>query len=318
MRERRALLTILGILLIILAVLIYLYLTLVRPVQLSQRAEITPGMKHIFTIYGYGSKPEEHFNRPHGVAVDKKGNFYVTDTNNHRILVFDSRGRFLRKIGKAGAGEGEIRYPLGLAIAPNGDIYVASRMLSKIVVYNQEGKFSREIKEANPLAPFVSNRELYVVTAGQLVFFDLEGNLIKRWGRQGSFVGEYDFPGGIFVDIKGNIYISDSNNGRLQAFDKKGSLLWVTKSKSLFGLPEAIVGDNKGRLFVVDAFDMKIKVFRVQDAQKIIELGDSGQDDGQFYYPSGLAYAGNGIFYIADKFNHRVQKVRITPPRLRK
>ncbi|MFQ5574359.1 MAG: 6-bladed beta-propeller [Terriglobia bacterium] len=318
MSQRKAIVGALAVLTIMLAVLIYLYLTLIRPPQLTQRADPQAGIRHVFTIYGYGDKAEELFDKPHGVAVDNEGNVYVTDTNNHRVLVFDERGRFIKKIGKAGSGEGELRHPLGIDVADNGDIYVVSRELNKVVVLDRRGKLKREMEAANPLQVRVLEDEVLVVTASEVLFYDLKGKGLRRWGSLGSAEGEIDFPGGLYVDSKGVVYVSDSNNKRIQAFNKKnGELLWASDKQVSFGLPESIVGDEEGRLFVMDAFHMTIKVLRAKDGKKLVELGDQGQADGEFYYPSGLDYAGDGFFYVADKFNHRVQKVRITPPALR-
>src|SRR2546428_13657762 len=43
-----------------------------------------------------GDQPGQ-FNVPHSIAVDAQNNIYVADRGNHRIQVFDSNGKFLRK-----------------------------------------------------------------------------------------------------------------------------------------------------------------------------------------------------------------------------
>ncbi|MCH8741863.1 6-bladed beta-propeller [Patescibacteria group bacterium] len=42
---------------------------------------------------------EGEFDFPHEIEIDKNGNIYVADTNNHRIQLFDSNGKFLFKFG---------------------------------------------------------------------------------------------------------------------------------------------------------------------------------------------------------------------------
>jgi hypothetical protein len=44
------------------------------------------------------------------------------------------------------------------------------------------------------------------------------------------------------------------------------------------------------------------------------KVGSWGHNEGELYYPAGIAYGGNETFAIADKFNDRVQVLRIPSP----
>jgi len=48
--------------------------------------------------------------------------------------------------------------------------------------------------------------------------FDLEGNLLARWGSKGSGEGQFNIPSGIAIDSKGNVYVADGKNNRIQKF----------------------------------------------------------------------------------------------------
>jgi DNA-binding beta-propeller fold protein YncE len=60
-----------------------------------------------------------------GLAADAQGNLYVADTGRNRILIFSSRGAFVRQIGRGGSGLGEFTQPMALAFAPDGGFFVA-------------------------------------------------------------------------------------------------------------------------------------------------------------------------------------------------
>ncbi len=309
----------LAVLLILLMGLIYLFWVLSRPPEAKGPVKVG-GLTHLFSIYGYGPKPEDQFSKPHGIAVDKDKNIYVTDTEHGRILVFDKNGKFLLKFGKKGEKKGEMQGPLGIAVADDGHIYVCDRILSKILIFNERGKLVKEIKEMMPLVPCIDDGKLFVATYGHISIFDLEGKLIQRWGQRGKVEGNFDFPNGIAVDKKGNVYVSDGNNMRLQAFDKDGEVLWVVGSppKSMyernrrFQLPMGLTVDGDGYLYLVDSFDDSIRIFNSK-GKEVGKVGERGRLDGQLNWSTGIAYMGNNVFAIADKFNNRAQVVRIVP-----
>ena len=59
----------------------------------------------------------------------------MSDYWNDRIQVFDPQGRFLRKWGIRGSGDGEFSQPQGLAIDSEGDVYVSDQGNHRILVF---------------------------------------------------------------------------------------------------------------------------------------------------------------------------------------
>jgi hypothetical protein len=54
------------------------------------------------TQWGSTGSGDGEFDNPYGVAVAASGNFYVADSDNHRIQKFDSSGTFLTQWGSSG------------------------------------------------------------------------------------------------------------------------------------------------------------------------------------------------------------------------
>ena len=81
---------------------------------------------------------------PQGLRFDNKGNVYVSDRDNDRIQVFDPQGRFLRKWGVTGSGDGEFRWPQGLGIDSEGNVYVSDQGNDRIQVFDSQGRFLRK------------------------------------------------------------------------------------------------------------------------------------------------------------------------------
>ena len=68
----------------------------------------TGGKKHELTTPG-------DFSGPTGVALDKDGNVYVTDTMNYRVEIFDADGKFISQFGPHCDSPGCFAHPKGIA-----------------------------------------------------------------------------------------------------------------------------------------------------------------------------------------------------------
>ena len=97
------------------------------------RAIGTTGQAHKLTAQG-------DFSKPVGVAVDKDGSLYVTDTWNNRVEIFDAEGKFIRAWGKAGDGVGYFARPKGIALDSDGHVWVADGMQERVQVFTPEGR----------------------------------------------------------------------------------------------------------------------------------------------------------------------------------
>jgi DNA-binding beta-propeller fold protein YncE len=65
-------------------------------------------------VYSIGRAEDrswEMFSSIRGVAFDASDNLYALDAGNHRVLVFDGSGRFVREFGRRGSGPGELQGP---------------------------------------------------------------------------------------------------------------------------------------------------------------------------------------------------------------
>lgn len=305
-------------------------------------------IEHILSIYGPGRGDHPKFNKPMGVAVDEDKNIYVTDSQNNRVVVFDEEGGLLYEFGGRGVAKPEIgdkadwkpglfNYPYGIAIEPeSGNVYVADMANERIQIFDKKGKFvdwfpkkplqgKHHAQGIRPTSIALKNDKLYVCNMYQIMIFDLKGNLLNEFGFPGSEPGMLDRPNGIDVGPDGTIYVADSNNLRVQAFNDKGQVKWVIGQKvedtggmtvranpnRKFGLPRNLSVGPDGNIYMMDAFDSQIKVMS-PEGKIIAEMGQRGVEDGKFNLPNGIAIADDSTIYVVDKENNRVQVVRLT------
>ena len=82
----------------------------------------------------------------------------------------------------------------------------------------------------------------------------------------GDGAGEIQDPAeGIAIDSKGNIFVADTNNHRIQNFDNNGNFITMWGSEGTgdyqFIEPISIEVDSQDNIYVVDMGAKKIKVF---------------------------------------------------------
>jgi DNA-binding beta-propeller fold protein YncE len=180
-------------------------------------------------------------NRPAGIAVDPgNGDIYLADGyGNHRVVVFDKNGKFLRQWGRvatkeesaAGAGGAFAGIVHCIVMDNNGLIYACDRQGNRLQVFDKMGNFKKNIwvktKEETPdswgtawWAAFSRDRGqryLYVADGRneQVHILDHEsGNEITKFGRPGHQIGEFTHCHTMDVDSKGNVYVAETDIGR--------------------------------------------------------------------------------------------------------
>ncbi|MDO8616383.1 MAG: SMP-30/gluconolactonase/LRE family protein [Dehalococcoidia bacterium] len=273
----------------------------------------------------------EGLNNPMGVAVGLDGKVYVTETGGaHKIHIYDSLGtQELGSFSSPGSDTAD-RVPMYVAVNPDGDVYVSDRGASKLFIFSPDGTPKGEVappegtENWHPLGlTFDQAGNLYVadVTLGKhrVLVMDPAGKLKLSFGTQGEEEGQFSYPNGIAVDGQGRIFVTDSNNGRMQAFDKDGKFLFLISrgmSKGDLAMPRGIAIDTKGRLLIVDTTRASIQAYKVSDSGGADANGTSVEFKGVFYgdldrrisfqFPNGMALDGHNKVYIADRGNNRV------------
>ncbi len=135
-------------------------------------------------------------NSPRGVAVDGAGNFYIADTNNHRIRKVDAEGTITTVAGDGTAGnrgdggpavQARLSYPWSVAVDGAGNLYIAA------------GSRSRKVDTEGIIT---------TVAGGNGAGFSGDGGA--------ATAAQIDLPRGVAVDGAGNFYIADTNNRRVR------------------------------------------------------------------------------------------------------
>ncbi len=128
-------------------------------------------------------------------------------------------------------------------------------------------------------------------------------------GGRGTGKGEFDSPHGIAADSKGNIFVADTNNGRIEKFSPSGVYITSLGIKGTgygqLGEPNGIAVDRAGNVYVADASNHRVQKL-APDGTIIDEW--KGPDAG-FYGPRRIAIGPDDSIYVVDQGRTRIVKL---------
>ena len=260
-----------------------------------------------------GKATQAQLNLPSGVAVDDKGNIYISDRSNNRVRVVDNKGTITTFAGNGGdrysgdsgpATKAQLSKPFGLALDKKGNLYIADRENNRVRKVNPQG--------------------IITTVAGDGGFFFMGDN---GPSYRASIAG----PTGIVVDKNGILYIADRNNNRIRSVDTQGMIRTVAgtgqqdyngeseiaRDTNLY-LPFGVALDQDGKILIIDRSHYRIR--RIDPRRGSIETvagngvkmfaGDGGPATGaKLSFPHGIAVDKKGNVIFSDKGHYRIRRV---------
>jgi uncharacterized protein (TIGR03663 family) len=280
---------------------------------------------------------------PKDIDFAEDGTFYVSDSQNHRILHIDQEGNLLHSWGQYGASdynamimapEGSFNEPWGLAVGPDGSVYVADTWNNRIQKFTSDGEFITmwgEFGAAETPYHFWGPRgvavddqgRVYVTDTGnkRVVIFDSNGSSLASFGGAGLGVGQFDEPVGIAVDDLGRIYVADTWNKRIQVMIPSGDNLtypthitWDIEAwygESLDNKPFLAV-DEEYNSYVADPIFGRVLVFDIE-GNFLQAWGGYGSGLNEIGTVGGLAVDSQGSVWVTDSRNNRIMRFDLPP-----
>ena len=260
-----------------------------------------------------GPATKASLNLPSGLAVDSKGNLYISDRSNNRVRMVNTQGIIKTIAGNGNEGyhgdnmpalKATLDKPFGLALDKDNNLYIADRGNNRIRKIDSSGLIST------------------VAGDGGFYFIGDNGPAYRA-----SIAG----PTGVVVDGKGNIYIADRNNNRIRMVDSLGMIrtLMGTGQQDYNGdselaretnlhLPFGVALDKKGDLLVIDRSHYRIRKVTLKSNQVTTLAGNGvkqfGGDGGpaqgaNLEFPHGIDVDSKDNVIFADKAHYRIRKI---------
>lgn len=263
----------------------------------------------------FGSGDEElRMLRPYGIFV-ASGRIYVTDPGIPLVHICDMKERSYSYIFNA--DKDNLASPIGIAVEKNGIIYVSDSVLRRVLVFSSNGKYLRDIGSHNvfmrPAGIAADNDRIYVVDTHAhkvFVFRKDDGKLLFDIGRHGTEKGNFHYPTNIFIAKDGLLYITDSLNFRIQILDRDGNFLStfgkLGNASGNLSKPKGIAVDSDGHIYVADAHFDNIQIFDAKGTL-LLSFGKTGSRKGDMILPAGIYIDEKDKIYVADSYNRRIQ-----------
>lgn len=286
--------------------------------------------------------PDLYLGEAAGVAVNSKGNIFVfTRSAQTRLFEFDATGKFMREIGKDLYG---FSFAHTVRIDKDDNIWCVDEGANMVIEFDPQGRvkmlFGRKPEAVEgaaapaPGAPpppppppdFATfsqrlfNRPTDVAwdAAGnsfmadgygnsRVVKYDKNGDWVKAWGKRGTEPGEFHTVHSIATDAKGNVYVGDRENHRIQVFDGDGNFL---KQFTNVGAPWAICITPGPKQYLYTSDSNPGRIYKMDlDGNVLGVFGKSGKQLGQFGWVHEIACPSENTLFVGELLNWRVQKL---------
>jgi trimeric autotransporter adhesin len=255
---------------------------------------------------------------PNGLALDDKGDLYISDIGTHRILKLNRLGRLtvIAGTGEGGFGgdggpaiKASLNAPHDLAFDAEGNLLIADTFNHRIRRIDRQGVITTVAGSGN--APYTG----YGAPAPK----DTLNN-----------------PQGVAVDGAGNILIADTYNRVVRRLDRGGTLTVIAGSvaglsgdggpatEAQLNMPMAVTVGSDGGVYVSDAANSRVRRVKADGGIQTLAgfgggeglggagfVGDGGPaEKAKLFTPADVKFDTAGNLYISDSGNNRIRVVR--------
>jgi sugar lactone lactonase YvrE len=293
-----------------------------------------------------GLATEAALNWPSNIALDLYDNVFVVDSKNENIRKIDGTNKKIKTIEKDIVSASIATDKLGNIWSIDNDWHVL-----RVLFANSPSQMPIVFQDPNGVMSY----GIAVDSENTIYYTDAENHLVQKITKiKGSYIlstiggtkgqsgyepsGQFfNNPRGIAVDVRGNVYVADTNNHVVRKLTLKAdgsgyvfSLIAGTSGKagfdgdnkhaqgSLLNAPQGVAIDTYGNIFIADTGN---HVVRMISASNIITTiagiqGKSGYVNDNtlgkttlLNSPTGLVIDKLGNIYVSDQANSRVRKL---------
>ena len=280
-----------------------------------------------------GPAVDSELSSPEGIAVDRSGNLFVADGDNHHIRMIDVSTRLMTTVAGSGGsgydGDGgsalaaQVGSPISIGLDASGNLYVG--MYGWNSDLDASGNFYMKMYSVLRRVDARTGAVVTVAGGGEYIPADA-----IHFSGDGGPATEARFGAlnGIALDAEGNLFVSDWDNHRVRRIDTQTGIVTTLVGTGVGGFsgdggpaaeaelsaPGGVALDGKGSLYVADSDNNRVRRMDLLAGTIVTVAGGSVGDgrpavEAQLAWPSQTVQDDAGNLYIADTSNHRIRKV---------
>ena len=247
------------------------------------------------------------------VAVGGIDNYlFIVDAGQRVVFRYDLVTLEIEPIGDIGfhfSGD-----PGNIYVARDRTFYLVDSVGKQVHKFDEQGNLLQTFADlanlSRPIDVFVDEltEEVYVADGSfsHVVVFNKFGKALRAVGQRGTGPGRFRAITSIAKGPDG-LYVVDRLELPVQVISMEGQYKYsFGESYQVFPTAVAVTEDRVA--FIADKSDNTIRIY--QDAELLSVVGGTGSAPGRFRLPTSL-WINNGLLYVADSMNKRVQVMRI-------
>lgn len=180
--------------------------------------------------------------------------------------------------GTSGLGPGQLRGPIGVAVDGSGFVYISDSGSNRIQKFTTRGDF------------------------------------VEAWGESGTGVGQLRRPMHLELVDDTLLHVAEYLSDRIQIFALDGAPVAVVAEDAAaengaLDAPGGVAVPPGGDvLWIPDFFHHRVAVYGREGGYRR-QIGSPGRwFPGRLHYPTDVAFGPDGTAYVADAYNHRIQR----------
>lgn len=208
----------------------------------------------------------------------------------------------------------EARFYYEGTLASSADVEKEDKNANLRRMLTGEGKSGEGLAKPYGIAVYHGRVFVSDTVARMVKVFDIPGQRFYKIGEdEGGALGR---PIGLDVDGKGQLYVVDALGKIVKMYDKDGKYVRTLGDPSMFNRPSGIAVDAEGsRIYVVDTGgvstqDHRVRVLDAQSGAHLLDIGKRGSAPGELNLPVDATIGVDGLLYVVDSGNFRVQAFR--------
>jgi len=282
----------------------------------------TGAMKSSFGEKGSASG---QFNRPNSIAISPLGEIIVADSGNSRVQVFSGTGSFIFEFGSSGNLNGQFKRLTAVAVDQFGVIYAADQNNQRISSFSPKGVYlgAFDVVDRPMDIGLDSQRNIYVLMPQQGFIKVYQNGVSKGQAIKGK-INKRNYlekASGLVVDMRGDIYFTESYEHSIKKIDENQNLLVSFgsegDSRGQFDSPIGITSDRDGRIYIADSRNQRVQILQVTGSNKgLMKVDEKSPPMVETYFAIEAEHAISdlaispmyGLHVISDRQNHILGK----------